>query len=77
MCVFRTSAVKSDGTISFTILKAARLDWPVAEAALKLVQSVVEGVRGTVRDRRQFCQHPVLHHLLQGDKLRANNGPCL
>ena len=25
----------------------------------------------------QFGQHPVLCHLLQGDKIRANNRPCL
>lgn len=25
----------------------------------------------------KFYQHPVIRHLLQGDKLRANNWPCL
>ena len=28
-----------------------------------------------VHNHQQFCQHPV--HLLQSDKLRANNRPCL
>ena len=43
----------------------------VAEAALKLVQILFKGVRGIVFLCQQFCRHPVLHHLLQGDKLRA------
>ena len=30
-----------------------------------------------VHDCQQFRQHPVLHNLLQGDKLRANHRPCL
>ena len=30
-----------------------------------------------VHYRQQFCQHPVLRHLLQGDELRANKRPCL
>ena len=45
------------------------LNESVAEAALKLVQSLVEGGRGIVHYYQQFCQNPVL---LQGDKLRAN-----
>ena len=55
----------------------SRLNESVAEAALKLVQSSVEGLRDMAHDSQQFSQHPVLHHLLQGDKLRANNRPCL
>ena len=30
-------------------------------------------MRGMVHDRQQFCQHPVLSHLLQGDKLSVSN----
>ena len=35
-----------------------RLNESVAEAALKPVQSFVEGVRDIVHDYQQFCQHP-------------------
>ena len=56
---------------------SAGLNESAAEAALKLVQSLVEGVRDIVHDHQQFSQHPVLRHLLQDDKLRANNRPCL
>ena len=40
--------------------KAVGLNESVAEAALLLVQSFVEGVRDTVHHQQQFCQHPVL-----------------
>ena len=57
--------------------KAAGLSESAAEAALKFVQSLMERVRDIVHDHKQFCQHPVLRHLLLGDKLGANNRPCL
>ena len=47
-------------------LWAARLNESVAEAALKLVQSFEEGVRGIVHDFQQLCQHPALLHLQTG-----------
>ena len=49
--------------ISVPFLKAAWLNESVAEAALKLVHSFVEGLRDIIHDR----QLPVLHHIFQGD----------
>lgn len=34
-------------------------------------------MKGIIHDCQQFRQHPVLLHLIQGDKLKANNRPCL
>ena len=64
------SIIESDGTRKerFPVCSSGHwgLNESVAEAALKLVQSFVEWVRGFVHDCQQFCQHPVLRHLLQG-----------
>lgn len=56
------------------VLSADRLDqWSVAEATPQNVQSVVEGMGCIVHE---FGQQPLLHHLLQGDQLKANHRPA-
>ena len=57
-------------------LKAAGLNESVAEAALKLVQSFVEGMTSMIYDYQWFRPHLVLRHLLKGNKLRANIRVC-